>query len=291
MNQTIKFTRQRYELREHVRIALIQTALNPDYAWKSAINMNPTTERKLYQEIKKGFSILNDHMMQPNLILMPELSVPHGYLNDLTILCRSIGAVIVAGLDFEVEKGRVSNRAVVLIPNSWPDKTRRATSVRKAYFGKTFFSQGERKLFGSFGYTGKPDPTTYILDAGPFGNIGVAICSDFFDIERFIIYRGRIHHLIVISLNRDTNSYYFLAEAISRLVYCNVIICNGGFYGDSLAFSPYKKDHMRTVYRHGGQKLFTTQVISLPVFDLDQAQRKIETREKFKSPPPNYRKF
>lgn len=291
MTRRIKLIRQASELQDHVRIALIQTALNPDYAWKYNIHINPTAEKKLYQEIKKGFSILNDHMMQPHLILMPELSVPHGYLNDLSLLCRSIGAVIVAGLDFEVIDGGVSNRAVVLIPSSWPDRAQRPTSVRRKYFGKTFFSQDERDLFNKFGYAGRPDPTTYILDAGPFGNIGVAICSDFFDIERFIIYRGRIHHLIVISLNKDTNSYYFLAEAISRLVYCNVIICNGGFYGDSLAFSPYEENYKRTVYRHGGQKLFTTQVISLPVRDLDSAQNKQPSRDKFKSPPPNYRKF
>ena len=108
MTRRIKLTRQTDELQDHVRIALIQTALNPDYAWKYNINMNPTAEKKLYQEIKKGFSILNDHMMQPHLILMPELSVPLGYLNDLSLLCSQIGAVIVAGLDFEVIDGGVT---------------------------------------------------------------------------------------------------------------------------------------------------------------------------------------
>jgi len=34
---------------------------------------------------------------------------------------------------------------------------------------------------------------------------------------------GVVPHMIVIASNRDTNSFYFLAEAISRLVYCNVI--------------------------------------------------------------------
>ena len=275
----------------YLKIAVIQTVLNPDYAWRHSININHTAEEKIYQEIKKGFSILNDHMMKPNIVLLPELSVPHGYLNNLMSLCRSIGAVVIAGLDFDVVDMRVCNRAVILIPNTWPDVARRSTVVRKAYFGKTYFSSEERDLFRKFNRTPNPDPTTYILDAGPFGNIGVAICSDFFDIERFIIYRGRIHHLIVISLNRDTNSYYFLAEAISRLIYCNVIICNGGFYGDSLVFSPYKKDYKRIVYRHGGQNLFTTQVVDLPVFSLDLAQRMQSSDANFKSPPPNYRKI
>ena len=84
----------------------------------------------------------------------------------------------------------------------------------------------------------------------------------------------------------DTESYLFIAEAIARLVYCNVVICNTGFYGDSLAFSPYHNSYKRYICRHKGQKLFSTQVIQLPVKSLIEAQQK--GSKLFKSQPPGY---
>jgi len=54
----------------------------------------------------------------------------------------------------------------------------------------------------------------------------------------------------------------------------------------------------RTIYRHEGNGLFTAQVVSLPVRDLDKAQKEIKTyhtnssgvrRRQFKHTPPGYR--
>jgi len=218
-------------------------------------------------------------------------------------LSMTIGSVVIAGLDFQKNAyNKISNKAIVIVPNNWPN-IRKSTSTSSFYFGKTHFSNEEFDLFEKLNDYEKPlhaysplsEPVNYIIDAGPFGNIGVAICSDFFDIERFVIYKGKIHHMIVISHNMDTNSYYFLAEAISRLVFCNVVICNTGYYGDSIAFSPYKESYKRIIYRHEGQQLFSTQVVSLPVALLDQAQcnpRKLPKdhngKNIFKSAPPGY---
>ena len=107
------------------------------------------------------------------------------------------------------------------------------------------------------------------------------------------IYKGRIQHLLIIAHNPDTESYYFLSEAISRLVYCNVVICNTGEFGDSLAFSPYKKSYERILYRHKGSGLFSTQVISLPVKSLihEQSNDLEEGLKIFKARPPGYEKL
>ena len=81
-----------------------------------------------------------------------------------------------------------------------------------------------------------------------------------------------------------------MAEAISRLVFCNVVICNTGHYGGSIAFSLYKEDYKRYIYKHEGAKLYTSQVISLPVADLHKAQQNAASPQakKFKSAPPGY---
>lgn len=284
------------DLKDFLKVGLIQTIVDDAITWlpdSQSINMSEIAEEGVWQEIKKGFRALNNSNERPNIIILPELTLPHGYLRDLATLSKTTGTVVIAGLDFEeVPNKMVRNRAVVIVPQNWPESSW-STSVKTYYYGKTFFSQSEKDLFGK--YTPQlhpfPDPTMYIMEAGPFGIIGVAICSDFFDIERFVIYKGRIHHMIVISHNQDIHSYYFLAEAISRLVYCNVVICNTGLHGGTLVFSPYRDSYKRIIYRHEGADLFSSQVLRLPVFQLDKAQEEDDVEKIFKAIPPGYTKI
>lgn len=285
------------EYADFLNIGFIQTNLDEKLAWfnsksrKWNIPMSITAQRKMLQEIQQGFSDVVNYADKPNFIILPELTLPIPNEKDLERLCISSKAIVLAGLDFIQGAKGVQNKAVIMVPDHWPNK-RKSRRVSKYYFGKTHFSIPEKDLFHDIGLTEEPDQATYLFHADIFGKIGVAICSDFFDLERFVIYRGKIQHLFVISHNQDTESYYFLAEAISRLVFCNVVICNTGFYGDSIAFSPYNKSFKRYIYRHKGQNLFATQVIKLPVKDLIKAQISSPAKSSndlFKAPPPGYK--
>jgi hypothetical protein len=276
-------------MQEYLNIGFIQTVVEGAIAWHSKpYQMSKESEEKVWAEIKKGFIDLLNGYERPQLIVIPELSLPHGYEYDLRKLSASSGAIVIAGLDFLYVDEKVCNRSVVIVPSEWPN-LRSSKLTSSFYFGKTFYSNEEERMFGPENLISNPD--IYILDAGSFGVLGVAICSDFFDIERFVVYKGRIHHLVIIAHNQDTESYYFLAEAISRLVYCNVIICNTGEYGDSIAFSPYKDTFKRTIYRHKGQGLFSSQVVSVPVSALDSEQNKEVINKIFKARPPGYQKI
>lgn len=276
-------------MQEYLNIGFIQTVVEGAIAWHAKpYQMSKESEEKVWAEIKKGFIDLLNGYERPRLIVIPELSLPHGYEYDLRKLSASSGAIVIAGLDFLYVDEKVCNRAVVIVPSEWPN-LRSSKLTSSFYFGKTFYSKEEERMFGPENLISNPD--IYILDAGSFGVLGVAICSDFFDIERFVVYKGRIHHLVIIAHNQDTESYYFLAEAISRLVYCNVIICNTGEYGDSIAFSPYKDNFKRTIYRHKGQGLFSSQVVSVPVRALDNEQNKEVINKIFKARPPGYQKI
>ena len=277
----------------HLNIGFIQTNLDENIAWfdvgtsKWKLPMSNITELQMSAEIEKGFRDVVNYTQRPHIIVLPELTLPLGLEKKLERLCKVSKAVVVAGLDFMPNTIGIENKAVVMVPNNWPT-SQSSRVVNKYYIGKTFFSKPEKVLFKDIGLPELPDQNMYIFHADGFGSIGIAICSDFFDLERFVIYKGRIQHMIVIAHNQDTESYYFLAEAISRLVYCNVIICNTGFYGDSIAYSPYNKSYNRYIYRHKGKGLFATQVVQLPVASLIAAQQLRDKDGIFKSAPPGY---
>jgi len=277
--------------KEFLKVGFVQTLVESHVAWGKAVpfnhNMSEISEEKAWYEIKKGFIDLLNGYDKPEIIILPELSIPLCYESDVRKLCASSGAVVIGGLDFVWKEERVSNKAIISIPRNWPNGfPSKSTSL--VYFGKTFYSKYEEQMFGRVNLVSHPD--IFILDAAGYGKIGVAICSDFFDIERFIVYKGRIHHMIIIAHNQDTESYYYMAEAVARLVYCNVIICNTGEFGDSIAFSPYEKNFRRVIYRHKGAVLFSTQVVALPVKDLDDEQQVGKENKLFKGRPPGYRK-
>lgn len=278
------------EYEDFLRIGFIQTIVEGNIAWPipkggvSPKNMSRISEERAIQEIKKGFVDILNVDEKPQFIILPELAVPLGFEYELRKLCAASGAVVIAGLDFVWNKDKVSNKAIVCVPKNWPSKDK-SMSTSFFYFGKTHYSRYETDRFPR---QLEPETAIYILNAGKYGKMGVAICSDFFDLERFVVYKGRIHHLVIIAHNVDTESYYFLAEAISRLVFCNVIICNSGEFGDSIAFSPRRKSHERIIYRHKGSGLFATQNIKIPVKSLDNEQESDTEKNEYKSKPPGY---
>ncbi|WP_435522673.1 hypothetical protein [Chryseobacterium indoltheticum] len=134
----------------------------------------------------------------------------------------------------------------------------------------------ERNMFNNIeGNICKEDPeqNMYIFQTKNFGNFGIMICSDIFDIERMLLYQTKIHHLFIISLNKDLNTYFAMAESLARMLYCNVVICNTGYYGGSVVISPYEDNNKRTVYKYQGQNMFNTHIVNIPVDSLDIAQK------------------
>ena len=104
------------------------------------------------------------------------------------------------------------------------------------------------------------------------------------------MYRNKIQTLFILAYNRDTTSFDHLAEALARMLFCNVVVCNCGQYGGSLAVSPFREPYKRTIYRHTGQDLPNAQLIELPLASLISHQEGKISKE-YKSVPPGFSKF
>lgn len=276
---------------DYLNIGLIQTCIPNKLAWGNSFLMSDIAQKKAWLDIKSGFhNFINHESTFPNIVLIPELSIPLCYISNLKQISYSSGkdVLIIGGLDFvEFEKNSVHNKAIIIIPEHWLDPSRKSYRAVIYPFGKQFFSNKEQNHIRDHKKELFPMPLPYIIQTNVFGNFGIVICSDIYDIDRYSIYRGRIQHLLIIAYNKDKRTFFHIANSLSRLLLCNVVICNTGFFGDSLSISPYYDSFKRTIFRLDGSSLSNSQVFKLPVKSLIYAQYK--NSKDFKSIPPGFK--
>jgi len=277
----------------YLKVGIVQTSLDSDVAWRNIPTIDPKEENYVWRQVQTAFRSLTRASERPDIILMPELSLPRGYIKDLKRLSCKTSTIVIAGVDYrkKMASKTVMNQGVIFIPQKWPKKIA-SSGAKEFYFGKTYPAPSEEaKLRGAkWGFEG--DSKLWLFDAGSCGRFAVCICYDFMDVERFLLYRGRIQHLFILAYNRDIESFYHIAETVTRTVYCNVVVCNTGHYGGSVAVAPYYDPKVRTIYRHEGKDLFTFQIAQLPVRELIVAQKNNRDQRgvlKFKSLPPGFK--
>jgi predicted amidohydrolase len=251
-----------------------------------------------WEDIRWAFRSFAASDPKPKIVLLPELALPRGRIESLRKIAASLGMIVIAGLDYKTDHARkiVWNEAMVMIPGS-PRIAKGSRVPASIVVGKTFPAYTEREKLESIGWTFRGDPKLWLFSADDIGDFGVSICYDLMDLERALLYLGRVHHMFVLAYNKDTESFRHHAESLARTMYCNLVICNTGFYGGSIAVSPYHETWRRTIYRHEGSKMLAAQVIRIPVQSLDHAQLGKDTAEfpgsksPFKSLPPGWKRL
>jgi hypothetical protein len=281
-------------LAETLKLGIIQTSLDPIAAWVNGPKMSPCEEERAITEIRGYFAAFHQESPPPDIIVLPELAVPTGFEGKLRAMATKMQSVVIAGLDYRAgdAPGEVHNDALLIVPQRWRGKAMGSKTMTRR-IGKTYAAPDEDKKLIAAAYTFKRDPSVWLLDGGAIGTFGVMVCYDFLDLERIAMYRGRVQHLFILALNKDATSFRHVAEAVARMVFCNVVICNCGHFGGSLAVSPYRQPERRTIYQHAGAGLATGQIIELPVAPLDLHQSHSDPmsdgEKAFKSLPPGYR--
>lgn len=284
-------------------VGVIQTSLDANAAWqemadvggdwKKCVQMSALEEKRAKKEIRHFLSSLKGKEQLPDIVVLPELSVPLGYERHLRSISEEMQTIIIAGLDYQIIKEAteptVSNEAVIVVPRKlYGQKIARQTELRR--IGKTYASFGEKRKLNNIDVKFQPRPTVWLFESKTLGNFAVAVCYDFLDLDRIVLYRNKIQTLFILAYNRDTNSFDHVAEAITRMAFCNVVVCNCGHFGGSLAISPFREPYARTIYRHSGQKLPNVQLVQLPLRALIKHQQSGADTNTYKSLPPGFNK-
>ncbi|EKF48509.1 hypothetical protein H17ap60334_10711 [Thermosipho africanus H17ap60334] len=71
------------------------------------------------------------------------------------------------------------------------------------------------------------------------------ICYDTLLLETLSFLKGYVDTIFVPAYNKGVNTYIGLADAMSKLVFCNFVIANTGVYGNSVVRIPYYGIHKR----------------------------------------------
>ena len=281
-------------MNETLDVGLILTRLDCKSAYyRDRKNSHPPIskleEYEARRELREGFRQLSRCVDKPQIILAPELSTPRSFLTELRRHSCSLGAVCIFGLDYRLDSisRTAKNEIVIIIPERWPGKNFNKKTFQVSIF-KTHPSPVERKALRKRKWIFSSDNRLWLFDAGPYGTFGVANCYDFLDVEMHLLYRTNIQHLFVLSYNKDVMSFRHTAESLCRTLYCNVVICNTGFYGGSVCVAPYKLPHRRVIYNSEGNYLFSTQIIKLPVKSISEQQRGVKHYPELKDLPPGF---
>ncbi len=244
-------------------------------------------------EIRRYFAAFHQETPPPDIIVLPELAVPNGFEATLRTMASKMQSVVIAGFDYRpgTDPQEVHNDALMIVPKRWRGRLMGSRTTTRR-IGKTYAAPEEDRKLKDIGFSFKKDPSVWLVDGGDVGTFGVMVCYDFLDLERITMYRGKVQHLFILALNKDATSFRHVAEAVSRMTFCNVVICNCGHFGGSQAVSPYRLPERRTIYQHAGPGLATGQVIELPVGPLDSHQNNngpiLNGVKEFKSLPPGY---
>ena len=119
------------------------------------------------------------------------------------------------------------------------------------------------------------------------------VCSELQNSKARIRFQGAVDALMVLSWNRDLDTFASLIESAALDVHAYIVLVNNRKYGDSRVRSPAKESFLRDIARlRGGDNDFvvaaTLDIAALRAFQ-SRAKRWPEEEDTFKPIPEGFR--
>lgn len=290
-NRTKKYLRIGTGRKEKVVIALTNIRTE-DSDWAATACDKPNLSRKRYQNLSK---LVNDTLRlkpRPDYLLFPELSIPLRWLNSIAARLSAAGISLIAGTEYTHRAGNkiLSEAALVLADNRLGYPT--FVKIRQPKLEPAVGEDKELTVkFGKEWDKSKKAPKPIYIHNGV--NFGVMICSELQNSKSRIRFQGAVDALMVLSWNRDLDTFASLIESAALDVHAYIVLVNNRKYGDSRVRSPAKESFLRDIARlRGGDNDFvvaaTIDIAALRAFQ-SRAKRWPEENDKFKPVPEGFR--
>lgn len=224
-----------------------------------------------------------------DLLVFPEVSVPHAWESMLVAWARRHRIGVVCGLEHRIDaRGYALNEVLAALPYQTRSGHWSCIPVRRV---KRFYSPEESFILINEGLKlpAKRDP--YHLFRWRGASFAIYNCYELASIEDRSLFKGSVDFIVASEFNRDINYFSNIIESAARDLHCYVIQVNDSRFGDSRVVSPSKSENMNPLRIKGGDNL-TFLTMSLNLKSLRTHQRKgygLQKESKdFKPTPPGF---
>lgn len=286
---------------EKVKVTIGQVCFNKD-DFIPECRFRIKNPLKHYESIEKVFQVARKS--GANFVLLPEFCVPRKYLPNLEQWAEKLGAIIIGGMEYgpgwcddNDRSCHLINQAFVITPRNLLCPSKYSLRYRKGAtlvkITKLSLAPEEKRMVLKNNYKYREGNGIYIFQNEILGDFAVLICFDFMNLPVQVLLQSSVQTLFIVAFNKDVSAFKALAETDIRLLLCNVVICNAGRYGGSLAYAPYREPYERLVYQVEGNNVESAVTIELPLKPLKQIQMTPEStlfdeKQRFFRKPPYY---
>lgn len=278
------------DLHDNIQIALANVPVEPRNVEASYLG-TPVLSRA---RLKPFTNLLNEIAVYRNkqkrkidLVIFPEVSIPHAWESMLVTWARRHRIGVVCGLEHKVDlRGQALNEVLAALPYVSPTGHWSCVPVRRL---KRFYSPEEEFILTNEGLTMPKAKNPYHLFRWRGASFAIYNCFELTSIEDRALFKGHVDFIVATEFNRDTNYFSNIVESAARDLHCYVVQVNDSAFGDSRVISPSPSVSMNPLRIKGGENL-TFLAMSLDLKELRVHQRKgygLQKESKlFKPTPP-----
>ena len=262
--------------------------------WEAMASNQSNPSRSRYHEISEMVNATLKLSPKPDYVLFPELCIPLCWVDSIANCFSRAGISLIAGTEYRHDvKQKLLSEVVLVLKDDrlgYPDYSRIwQPKLEPSVHEDHYFTSMIGKSWAFSSLIGKCNKPVYVHNGF---NFGVMICSELLNGKSRIRFQGEVDALMVLSWNKDLDTFSSLVESTALDVHAYTILVNNRLYGDSRIRSPAKESFMRDIARiRGGDNNFvvaaTLDVDALRAFQ-SRAKRWPQTDDKFKPVPEGF---
>lgn len=246
-----------------------------------------TLSRK--QELVK---IINDTIEQgAEMLVMPELTVPFGWLSFLVERAKQSNIAIVTGLEYclDAKDQKIANYVATILP--FRDRYVKSCFVKLRE--KNFYSPKEGLLLDAYRYQFNKENKEPVYDLFHWRKCYFSVfnCFELADITSRAKFKSKVDFIIAVEYNKDVHYFSDVVGSWARDIHCFIVQVNSSDYGDSKIIMPSKTEEKTLVHVKGGNNtiVLTSRlpITSLRDFQLASYGEQINDK-RFKFTPPGF---
>lgn len=206
--------------------------------------------RRLNSKIQSAIQEAIDR--RSSILVLPEMTVPEGYLANCLTQLADKRIVLIAGLEYRVGPGmEARNITVISVPIR-----KRLNPLGRSFLlfeqVKNFPAATEADGLRKSGYTYKSNFSFFLFKSATWQDFAVLMCSDFLSLTLRWLVQKEIQTLFVPAQNGDESTYRVLGDACIRDLHCIAVVCCNPSLGESFCLAPFYNRSRRTLLSHTG---------------------------------------